>query len=122
MNSPTGVPTLTAPNKTFTAPSPARRPSNYSPQTNNTANSSPLPRSPSLELSDSFSVLSTTNTLVSSPIKQQPPQHILKPIAEPHSLFFSTQQLASIKPFCSQLEMDDWAFLETEKLPASHNP
>ncbi|KAI9346650.1 hypothetical protein BD770DRAFT_172089 [Pilaira anomala] len=107
---------LTAPNKTLTAPpSTSRRPSSF--KTNTTPLTSP--RSPSLELSDSFSVL--------SPLSQQPSQTLPKQYTSNHKppleyhQFFSSTQLASIKPICSSTTLTDWEFLSLEKYPASHN-
>jgi hypothetical protein len=113
MNS-NNIPTLlTAPNKTLTAP---RRPSNY-----NNKTTLPSPRSPSLELSDSFSVLTATPTTILSPTKYNIASHYKQP-TEQHYQFFSASQLASIKPICSTAVVTDWDFLATEKYPASHNP
>ncbi|KAI9260057.1 Dyggve-Melchior-Clausen syndrome protein-domain-containing protein [Helicostylum pulchrum] len=111
---------LTAPNKTLTAPaSNSRRPSNFISTTNN---NTPLssPRSPSLELSDSFSVLSAISQPQVQPNKYTAPLHH-KPSVEYHH-FFSASQLASIKPICSATTVTDWEFLSVEKYPASHNP
>ncbi|KAI7898687.1 uncharacterized protein BX663DRAFT_442598 [Cokeromyces recurvatus] len=108
---------LTAPNKTLIASSSnSRRPSN----TNvNDTNSDILSRSPSLELSDSFSVLSFT------PIKQHPTNNNnlkTSPTIEQHyHPFFSSSQLAFIKPICSNRVIDNWNFLSLEKYSASHN-
>lgn len=142
---------VTAPNKTLTAPAPttARRPSantqqNKKSSNDSSNNTSPLPRSPSLELSDSFSALSTAAIASLSPtspshhqqqqllqantnkyllgshhnkssIDQQQPQ-------QQHSQFFSATQLAAIKPICSATPVNDFTFLSIEKYPASHNP
>ncbi|KAG2211292.1 hypothetical protein INT47_006412 [Mucor saturninus] len=103
MNS--NIPPLTAPNKTLTAP---RRPSNYN-----------TPRSPSVELSDSFSAFTATTPVLTSPTKFT--SHYKQP-TEQHNHFFSPSQLASIKPICSSSKVSDWDFLATEKYPASHNP
>lgn len=136
------VPTLlTAPNKTLKAPTIAsRRPSNYNithGSNNNNSNSngnnssnitSPLPRSPSLELSDSFSALSAiSTTTIPNTIQQQTNKysnaglHHNKSPTEQHYQFFSTSQLASIKPICSTTSINDWSFLSLEKYPASLN-
>jgi hypothetical protein len=133
MNSKQNVPTLlTAPNKTFTAPTTAsRRPSNYN--SNNSTNNitSPLPRSPSLELSDSFSALSAMSTAHNTTQPQLQTNtnskyssvglHHNKLPTEQHYQFFSTTQLASIKPICSTTTLTDWSFLSLEKYPAPHS-
>lgn len=135
------VPTLlTAPNKTFKAPTnSSRRPSNFDTAANKTNNNSgnnsitsPLPRSPSLELSDSFSALSAlspTQTGTFGNIRQQQQNtkygigsHHNKSPNEYHHNFFSTTQLGFIKPICSSETLDNWSFLSLEKYPASHNP
>lgn len=102
MNS--NIPPLTAPNKTLSA---HRRPSNYN-----------TPRSPSVELSESFSAFTAT-PVVTSPTKFT--SHYKQP-TEQHNQFFTPSQLASIKPICSTSQVSDWDFLAAEKYPASHNP
>ncbi|KAL7330192.1 hypothetical protein PS15p_205168 [Mucor circinelloides] len=126
---------LTAPNKTLAAPPPtSRRPSNNNtssvgPNKPNT-NTSPLPRSPSLELSDSFSVLSSISPIASSttpasttttPRFGVSSHHNTKSPTEQHGPFFSVSQLTAIKPICSHLTIEDWSFLALEKYPATHN-
>ncbi|KAL9552222.1 hypothetical protein MBANPS3_003889 [Mucor bainieri] len=128
---------LTAPNKTLAAPPPtSRRPSNN----NNTSTigpnkpssniTSPLPRSPSLELSDSFSVLSSISPIAAATMPAVPAttpkfgissHHNTKSPTEQHGPFFSASQLTAIKPICSQLTIEDWSFLALEKYPATHN-
>ncbi|KAI8073630.1 hypothetical protein BDF21DRAFT_311887, partial [Thamnidium elegans] len=85
-------------------------------------NNTPLtsPRSPSLELSDSFSVLSPISQPQVQPNKYTAPSHHKPPVEYHH--FFSASQLASIKPICSATTVTDWEFLSAEKYPASHNP
>lgn len=127
---------LTAPNKILAAPSPtSRRPSN-----NNTSSTSagspnksnkitsPLPRSPSLELSDSFSALSSISpiaTATSASVATSKfgisSHHNTKSPTEQHGPFFSSSQLCAIKPICSNLTIEDWSFLALEKYPATHN-
>lgn len=134
MNTNSSVPRLvTAPNKTLAAPSPttARRPSNYINNENKSTKStnniiSPLPRSPSLELSDSFSVQtlqSPTNTISPSNKYNAGTHYAMtaKSPTEQHHPFFSNSQLVTIKPICSTLIVEDWSFLSLEKYPASHN-
>jgi hypothetical protein len=107
----------------------ARRPSNYTNSENkskNSSNISPLPRSPSLELSDSFSALtsqSPTNTISPTNKYNAGPHYTMtvKSPTEQHHPFFSTSQLITIKPICSNLIVQDWSFLSLEKYPASHN-
>lgn len=128
---------LTAPNKTFKAPTASsRRPSNFDTASNkaknnssNNSNTSPLPRSPSLELSDSFSALTALSPTQTSTFSKQQQNskfgvgsHHNKSPTEQHHNFFSTAQLASIKPLCSSETIYDLSFLTVEKYPASHNP
>ncbi|KAK4515030.1 uncharacterized protein ATC70_002639 [Mucor velutinosus] len=126
---------LTAPNKTLAGPPPtSRRPSNNNTPSigpNKPSNmTSPLPRSPSLELSDSFSVLSsispiaTATTPAASAITPKfgiSSHHNTKSPTEQHGPFFSVSQLTAIKPICSHLTIEDWSFLALEKYPATHN-
>ncbi|KAF1802275.1 Dyggve-Melchior-Clausen syndrome protein-domain-containing protein [Mucor lusitanicus] len=128
---------LTAPNKTLAAPPPtSKRPSSNSNNTasvgpNKPANStSPLPRSPSLELSDSFSVLSSISPIATATTPAAPAttpkfgvssHHNTKSPTEQHGPFFSVSQLTAIKPICSHLTIEDWSFLALEKYPATHN-
>ncbi|CAO3654552.1 unnamed protein product [Mucor fragilis] len=126
---------LTAPNKILAAPPPtSRRPSN-----NNTSSvgpnkpsniTSPLPRSPSLELSDSFSVLSSISSVATATNTAAPAttpkfgissHHNTKSPTEQHGPFFSVSQLTAIKPICSHLTIEDWSFLALEKYPATHS-
>ncbi|KAI9481666.1 MAG: hypothetical protein EXX96DRAFT_481528 [Benjaminiella poitrasii] len=111
---------LTAPNRTLIAPpSNSRRSSNTNKSESDTSDLQHS-RSPSLELSDSFSVLSFT------PVKKEQPtlSNNVKssPIIEQyHHPFFSNSQLVYIRPICSNATLDDWQFLSFEKYPASHN-
>ncbi|KAI8967406.1 Dyggve-Melchior-Clausen syndrome protein-domain-containing protein [Mycotypha africana] len=141
---------LTAPTRTLQAPEPtsssSRRIVNFNKNTdnlhnNNSSSDVSVPVSPHLELSDSFAALSTsisssatatTPTVKASPYyfnnkytSQQQIQHstnINSPtITENYSPFFSSNQLAKIKPICSTVNITDWSFLSTEKYPSSLN-
>jgi hypothetical protein len=129
MNANGNVPKLvTAPNKTLAAPAPTtfKRPSNYTNNETKSKSSSTMPRSPSLELSDSFSALtslSPTNAISPTNKYSAGPHYAMtvKSPTEQHHPFFSTLQLAAIKPICTNSTVEDWSFLSLEKYPATHN-
>ncbi|CEP19899.1 hypothetical protein [Parasitella parasitica] len=130
---------LTAPNKTLAAlPPTSRRTSSHNSGSNNNSGSntstskgnainSPLPRSPSLELSDSFSVLSSISPITTTASHSTAPKftisshHNTKSPTEQHGPFFSPTQLSGLKPICSNVAIQDWSFLALEKYPATHN-
>ncbi|KAI8645737.1 Dyggve-Melchior-Clausen syndrome protein-domain-containing protein [Parasitella parasitica] len=125
---------LTAPNKTLAAPPPtSRRSSSNNNSSNNTSASkgnainSPSPRSPSLELSDSFSVLSSISPIATATTHNVASKfaisshHSAKSPTEQHGPFFSPSQLSAVKPICSNATIKDWSFLALEKYPATHS-